>query len=102
MATPQFEHPSIDWEAADLYQEFDRFRSHVTFVFDGPLSGLTAKQRAGWLGKWLGGQGREIYKTLTWADGEKDDPEEVLKKFEKNCGGKSGLHLGEDSEILQV
>lgn len=83
MATSQFEHPKFDWEAADLYQEFDRFRSHVTFVFDGPLSELTAKQQAGWLGTWIGGQGREIYKTLNWAEGEKEDPEKVLDKFEK-------------------
>lgn len=83
MATPQVEHPLIDWEAADLYQEFDRFRSHVNFFFDGPLSELTAKQQAGWLGTWIGGQEREIYKTLTWEDGKRDDPEEVLKKSEK-------------------
>ncbi|KAL7395306.1 hypothetical protein ABVT39_014186 [Epinephelus coioides] len=71
MASSQFEHPKIDWEALNLYQEFERFKSHVMFVFDGPLSELTAKQRAGWLGTWLGEQGREIYKTLNWADGGK-------------------------------
>ena len=82
MATPQFEHPRIDWDATDLYKEFDRFRSHATFVFDGPLSGLEAKQKAGWLGTWIGEQGREVYKTLEWADGEKGDPTKVLDKFE--------------------
>lgn len=82
MATPPFEHPRIDWDAADLYQEFSRFRSHVAFVFDGPLSELSGKQQAGWLGMWIGEQGREIYKTLTWADGDKEDPEKVLDKFE--------------------
>ena len=55
-----FEHPKIDWDAPELFQEFDRFRSHVSFVFDGPLSGLEAKQKAGWLGTWIGEQGREI------------------------------------------
>ncbi|KAK0143702.1 hypothetical protein N1851_008363 [Merluccius polli] len=77
----QFEHPRIDWDAADLYKEFERFRSHVSFVFDGPLSELEAKQQAGWLGTWIGEQGREIYKTLTWADGEKENPARVLDKF---------------------
>lgn len=81
MATSQFEHPKIDGDAPDLYEEFERFRSHVTFVFDGPLSELEAKQRAGWLGTWIGEQGREIYKTLNWADGEKGDPVKVLDKF---------------------
>lgn len=77
----QFEHPKIDWDAADLYKEFERFRCHVSFVFDGPLSGLEAKRKAGWLGTWIGEQGREIYKTLTWAEGEKEDPVKVLDKF---------------------
>lgn len=82
MATPQFEHPKIDWDAADLYQDFDRFsRSHTTFVFDGPLSELTAKQQAGWLGTWIGEQGREVNKTLEWAEGEKEDLIKVLDKF---------------------
>lgn len=57
----QFEHPKIDWDAADLYKEFERFRCHVSFVFDGPLSGLEAKRKAGWLGTWIGEQRREIF-----------------------------------------
>ena len=82
MASAAFEHPKIDWEAADLYQEFERFRSHVDFVFAGPLSELEAKQRAGWLGTWIGEQGREIYRTLNWTDdAEKQDPVKVLDKF---------------------
>ena len=81
MAFSQFEHPKIDWEALDLYQEFERFRHHVTFVFGGPFSDLLAKQQAGWLGTWIGEQGREIYKTLAWTDGEKEDSCKVLDKF---------------------
>lgn len=81
MALSQFEHPSIDWDASDLYQEFERFRSHVTFILDGPLSDLTAKQQAGWLGTWIGKQGREVYKTMIWTEGEKEDPSKVLDKF---------------------
>lgn len=60
MASSEFEHPKIDWDVADLYQEFERFRSHVMFVFNGPLSELAAKQQAGWLGTWLREQGREV------------------------------------------
>lgn len=69
MAFSAFKHPKIDWDAADLYQEFETFRSHIDFVFDGPLSELEAKQRAGWLGTWIGKQGREIYRMLNWEDG---------------------------------
>lgn len=69
----QFDHPKIDWDAADLYQECERFLCHVSFVFAGPLAALKAKQKADWLGTWIGEQDREIYKTLEWADNEKDD-----------------------------
>ena len=82
MATMNFEYPQIDWDSEDLYQEFSRFRNHIGFVFEGPLSKLTDKQKAGWLGTWIGSQGREIYKTLSWTEGEKDDPQKVLDKFE--------------------
>lgn len=83
MATAtHFEHPSLDWNAPDLYKEYTRFKDHTGFVFAGPLSELTPKQKAGWLGTWIGPQGREIYRTLQWTDGEKDDPDKVLAKFE--------------------
>lgn len=64
MASFNFEHPKIDWDLTDLYQEFGRFQNHVSFVFDGPLADLSAKQKAGWLGTWIGEQGREVYKTF--------------------------------------
>jgi len=57
MASMNFEHPTIDWDSASLYQEFVRFRNHVGFVFDGPLAGLPDKHKAGWLGTWIGEQG---------------------------------------------
>lgn len=78
----QFEHPTIDWGASDLYKEFTRFKDHVGFVFDGPLSDLTPKKRAGWLGTWIGQAGREIHRTFTWEEGESEDPVRVLNKFE--------------------
>ena len=83
MALANFDHPQIDWDSDDLYQEFSRFKSHVEFVFAGPLSKTSDKEKAGWLGTWLGPQGREIYKTFNWQDGEKEKPEKVLEKLEK-------------------
>ena len=82
MSQIPFDHPQIDWDSQDLYQEFSRFRNHVGFVFDGPLSKLKAEEKAGWLGTWIGLQGREIYKTLHWEEGEKANPVKVLDKLE--------------------
>ena len=79
-----FEYPVINWDHTDLHQEFARFRRHVEFVFDGPLGDLTDKKKAGWLGTWLGAQGREIYLTLAWDNAaDKENPKLVLDQFEK-------------------
>ena len=32
-----FEQPTLDWSAPDLFQEFKRFLQHVEFSFLGPL-----------------------------------------------------------------
>ena len=72
----------MDWNATDTYQEFKRFKEHVSFVFAGPLSKASPAERAGCLGMWVGQQGRELHKTLTWAGGEREDPDKVLEKYE--------------------
>ena len=46
MSQIPFDHPHIDWDSQDLYQEFSRFRNHVGFVFDGPLSKRKPEEKA--------------------------------------------------------
>jgi hypothetical protein len=84
MAAAQFDQPSLDWDAPDMYKEFSRFRQHVDFVFKGPLNAAKDKDSAGWLGPWIGKQGREVYKTLDWGENDEgqDKPATTLDKFE--------------------
>ena len=82
-----FDQPSLDWNAADLYQEFVRFKNHCTFVSKGPLLEKPDKDKSGWIGLWIGQQRCEIYKTFNWTqdfDGvsEEDLPMAILQKFE--------------------
>ena len=51
-------------------------------MFAGPLSELNPKQKAVGLNTWIGAHGREVYKTFTWEETEKDDPYKVLNRFE--------------------
>ncbi|VDI05942.1 Hypothetical predicted protein [Mytilus galloprovincialis] len=78
----QFEHPSLNWGAPDVYQEFQRFKQHVEFTFKGPLVKAEPADRAGWLGLWIGQQGREVYKTFVWQENEQDNPDIILGKLE--------------------
>ena len=57
-----FEQPVMNWNAQDPYEEFKRFKEHVNFVFDSPLSKTDKKERTGWRGMWIGKEGREIHK----------------------------------------
>ena len=77
-----FEQTVFNWDAQDAYQEFQRFKQHVQFTFKGPLAKADKPDRAGWLGMWIGQQGREVYKTFTWEAGEQDDPDAILTKLE--------------------
>jgi hypothetical protein len=79
----QFDQPMFSWDANDTYMEFQRFKQHVEFTFKGPLAGTDDKHRAGWLGMWIGQQGREVYKTFTWTGDQEDDPKEILNKLEE-------------------
>ncbi|MEQ2230593.1 hypothetical protein ILYODFUR_031018 [Ilyodon furcidens] len=54
-------HPKVDWDTTDLYQEFERFRCHVSFVFVGPLAALEPKEKAGWLGTWIAHYQKEAW-----------------------------------------
>ena len=78
-----FEQPCFNWDAKDVYQEFQRFQQHVEFTFKGPLAKADKKDCTGWLGMWIGQQGREIYKTFKFEAGKEDDPDAVLAKLKE-------------------
>ena len=78
----QFDHPRMDWGARHLYSEYQRFKQHVEFTCQGPLAGTNPKVLAGWMGMWLGQEGREVFKTLQWDDGEMEDHAKIIEKFQ--------------------
>ncbi|GFS24439.1 centrin-1 [Elysia marginata] len=77
----QFTHPVMNWNAPDQFAELSRFKDHCMFIFNGPPSGTTEKQKCGWVSTWIGEEGREIYKTPQIA--EADDVGVVFRKFEE-------------------
>ncbi len=61
-----------------------KFESHVSLMFEGPLSGKSAKVKCSYLLLWLGDVGREIHSTWDLADNEANDVAVILKKFNEH------------------
>ena len=92
--------PRMNWEAGDLEQEFQRFTTHCQFMFAGPLSSKTEKEKVGYLMTYIGDKGRDAYCTFTWnptvaatenapaIPAENETLEGVINKFRVHCAPK--------------
>ena len=58
------ENPRFNWQAADPYQEYIRFRSHCNCHFDGSLNQKTDKVKIAYLLGYVGDRGREVHSTF--------------------------------------
>ena len=87
--TFQFTHPAMKWNAPD---QLSRLKDHCQFIFNGPLSSTTEKEKCVWVGTWIGGVRRDIYKILQIAKGA-DDVGVVFRKFEKYVRSKKNKRL---------
>lgn len=94
MATPQFECLN------GLYSIRNSTNLGVMLLlfFAGPLSGRSAKEQAGWLGPWIVEQGTEIYTTLDWGGGEKEDPIKVLEKLTRYIRPRKNKRIARQAE----
>ena len=81
MCQMPFDSPKLIGTVRVLHQKFSRFRTHVASVFRGPLSKRKTEEKVEWLGTWIGPQGRQIYKTLQWGEGEKENPVNKLEAY---------------------
>ena len=58
--------PVMNWAAADLSREWERFYQHCEFAFGGPLSKCSEKEKNCNLMSFVGDKGREIFLTFRW------------------------------------
>ncbi|KAI8511852.1 hypothetical protein Bbelb_109520 [Branchiostoma belcheri] len=65
--------PQINWDSANLDEEWKRFKQHAELMFTGPLSKKNEAEKCSFLQIWVGEQGRDI--CSTW----KIEAEEVNK-----------------------
>ena len=75
--------PTFSWDSPNLYSQCKIFKQKVDFAFKGTFRESAAAEKVCTILNWLGDNAYEIYEHLHWeANGDKDDPDKVLKAFE--------------------
>ena len=87
----------MNWAAADLSKEWERFYQHCEFTFGGPLSKCTEKEKICNFISFVGDKGREIYLTFDWQTvqvGTGDTAQNVSEKeILERVAGKFKAHV---------
>ena len=89
-----FATPSMNWEAANLPDEFSRFRQYVQLIFDGPFSLKTEKEKSSYLLIWIGRAGVDVFNSWSW-DNQDDRHKlsELWQRFETHIKPMSNARL---------
>ena len=66
--------PRFEWDSHDRLTELEHFKEDCRFLFEGSLSDMKEKPKAGLIINWLG---RDVAQVLKSMDVEANSPEEV-------------------------
>ncbi|KAK3107438.1 hypothetical protein FSP39_014641 [Pinctada imbricata] len=81
--------PQLNWEAGDLPKAWKSFRTHVEFMFNGPLKSKSEEEKCNYLMIRVEDKGREIYGTWTLTNDEKKSLDTLYAKFKAYVEPKS-------------
>ena len=67
--------PQMNWESNDLPAAWTAFKTHVGFMFGGPLKEKSEAEKCNYLMIWVGDKGRKVQSTwnMTQDDAKKLD-----------------------------
>ena len=86
--------PTLDWSAADLYQEFLDFEQYCELVFQGPFSDKSGQEKVNYILLWIGKRGvKEFNSWNDLAERQKKDPTMIFKKFREFFQPKSNFRV---------
>ena len=74
--------PCMDWQATYLEVAWKSFKSHVEFVFSGPLKGKSEEEKCSYFMIWTGEKGRNMFQTWNHDVIEKKLLDSYYTKFE--------------------
>ena len=95
-ANSSYNWPNMNWAAADLSKEWERFYQHCQFTFSGPFSKYTEENICN-LMSFVSNKGREIYLTFDWQTvqvGTAETAQNVSEKYIlERVAGKFKAHI---------
>lgn len=74
--------PNMNWDSGDLPTAWKNFKTHVDFMFKGPLITKKEEEMCAYLMIWVGDKGREVYGTWTLTPEEKKSLAALYGKYE--------------------
>jgi len=83
--------PVMDWQSHDLDSAWKAFKTHVEFMFNGPLKEKDEPQRCAYLMLWVGEKGRNIFSTWDITDEEKKVIKNYFDRFEQYVKPRSNI-----------
>ena len=89
--TTNYAWPQMDWKAADLSKEWERFYQHCQFAFGGPLSKATEQEKICHLMTFVGDKGREMYLCFEWGTVERQSRNDKGELVGKQVSEKDSL-----------
>ena len=81
--------PVMNWEAGDLPAAWKSFKTHVEFMFKGPLKDKPEEEQCAYLMIWVGSKGREIFATWNMDEDKAKQLSELYPKFAEYVAPKS-------------
>ena len=75
--------PAMNWDSNDLEGAWKSFKSHVDFVFTGPLQDKSEPEKCAYLMLWAGEKGRNIFATWNLSADDKKKLNVHYEKFEQ-------------------
>ncbi|KAI8516719.1 hypothetical protein Bbelb_053000 [Branchiostoma belcheri] len=89
-------HPSMNWDADDLVEEFKKFKQKTELAFKSFLKDTEPEQQVSYILLWVGSQGLDLFNSweFTGEDaGDAKKPDKILEKFETHLEPKTNHRI---------
>ncbi|KAI8517626.1 hypothetical protein Bbelb_036430 [Branchiostoma belcheri] len=87
-------HPSMNWDADDLVEEYKKFKQKTELAFKSFLKDTEPEQQVSYILLWVGSQGLDLFNSWEFTDAEDaKKPDKILEKFETHLEPKTNHRI---------